>query len=383
MGLMMKKGVVTDADGHEALPDAKIQIVEVRQPDGATARAIHDLSVFPRLAVGDTVLMNTTAEALQLGTGGYHFIHAVLEPSMDAAELGPGHIMKLRYTSLQRAVLAAEEPDSPHHETLAGRRTLEGMPVLLGELHSMLPVAVCWLRHLANQAQPGTKELRIAYIMTDGGALPLSISLHAARLCGLGWLAGTITYGHAYGGDLEAVNKYTALLAARHVLQADIAIVIMGPGIVGTDTVYGYSGMEVGELINAVHALGGTPVAIPRISFADPREQHRGISRHTLTALAVAALAPCSLPLPLLRDPGKIMLLKRQMQQYELDRLHRVRWTEAPSVDELDAALELYGRPVTSMGRGLREDPSFFAGVCGAASVAYRQCLYGQDRQDE
>lgn len=378
MGLMMMKGVVTVADCNEAFSDAQVQIVEVRQSDGATARAIHDLSVFPKLNVGDTVLMNTTAEALQLGSGGYHFIHTVLEPSMDTVVSGPGHIIKLRYTSLQRAVLAAEEPDSPHHETLAGRRTLEGMPVLLGELHSMLPVAVCWLRHLADQMPTETKDPRIAYIMTDGGALPLSISKHAARLGELGWLAGTITYGHAFGGDLEAVNKFTALLAARHVLQADIAIVIMGPGIVGTDTVYGYSGIEVGELINAVHALKGIPTIIPRISFTDHRERHRGISRHTLTALTDAALAPCSLTLPLIRDPKETMLLKRQTLQYELGRLHRIRWTEAPPVNELEAALELYGRPITSMGRGLRDDPAFFAGVCGAASDAYRQFLYVQ-----
>lgn len=379
MGLMLKKGVVTAADCNEAFSNAQVQIVEVRHTNGATARAIHDLSVFPRLAVGDAVLMNTTAEVLQLGTGGYHFIHTVLEPSMDSMIPGPGHIMKLRYTSLQRAVLAVEEPDSPHHKTLAGRKTLEGMPVLLGELHSMLPAAVCWLRHLAGQTQAKTKELRIAYIMTDGGALPLSVSQHAARLGELGWLAGTITYGHAYGGDLEAVNKFTALLAAKHVLQADIAIVIMGPGIVGTDTVYGYSGIEVGELINAVHALKGMPIIIPRISFADPRERHQGISRHTLTALTDAALAPCSLTLPLIRDPRKLMLLKRQTLQYELDRLHCVRWTEAPAMNELKAALGLYGRPVTSMGRGLREDPSFFAGVCGAASDAHRQYLFVQD----
>jgi hypothetical protein len=38
----------------------------------------------------------------------------------------------------------------------------------------------------------------------------------------------------SFGGDLEAVNIYTDELAARHVLKADIIVVSMGPGIVGT-----------------------------------------------------------------------------------------------------------------------------------------------------
>ncbi|WP_245247222.1 MULTISPECIES: DUF3866 family protein [unclassified Paenibacillus] len=378
---MMMKGVVTIADCNGASGTGQVQIVQVLQSDGATARAIHDLTVFPKLVVGDTVLMNTTAESLGLGTGGYHFIHAILEKhsvSAAAALSGEGHIMKLRYTSLQRAVLAAEEPDSPHHKTLAGRRTLERMPVLIGELHSMLPAAVCWLRQLAEETQRGVRELRIAYIMTDGGALPLSISRHAARLSELGWLAGTVTYGHAYGGDLETVNKFTALLAARHVLHCDIAIVIMGPGIVGTGTIYGCSGLEVGELINAVHALKGVPVIIPRISFADPRERHRGISHHTLTALTDAALTPCSLNLPLIPSTRESMLLMRQSQQYELGRLHRLQWMTAPAAGEMEAALKPYGEPITSMGRGLADDPAFFAAVCCAASAAYRQYLKGR-----
>lgn len=378
---MMMKGVVAKADCNGASGTGQLQFVEVLQSDGTTARAIHDLTIFPELAVGDAVLMNTTAEALGLGTGGNHFIHAILDKhgvTAAAALSGEGHIMKLRYTSLQRSVLAAEEQDSPYHETLAGRRTLERMPVLIGELHSMLPAAVCWLRQLAEKSESNVRELRIAYIMSDGGALPLSISRHAARLRELSWLAGTVTYGHAYGGDLETVNKFTALLAARHVLHADIAIVIMGPGIVGTGTVYGCSGLEVGELINAVHALKGMPVVIPRISFADPRERHQGISHHTLTALTDAALTPCVIPLPLITSAKESMLLKRQSLQYELGRLHHLQWMAAPAAGEMVTAFEPYGEPITSMGRGLQDDPAFFAAVCCAASAAFRRYLIGR-----
>ena len=71
------------------------------------------------------------------------------------------------------------------------------------------------------------------------------------------WLKTTITYGQAYGGKVETVSKFSALVAAKHVARADISLVTMGPGIVGTNTRYGFSGLEVGELVNAVYALGG------------------------------------------------------------------------------------------------------------------------------
>ena len=52
------------------------------------------------VAAGDRVVLNTTAVDLGLGTGGWHVVHWNLErDSYD--ERGPGHIMKLRYTSLQ------------------------------------------------------------------------------------------------------------------------------------------------------------------------------------------------------------------------------------------------------------------------------------------
>src|SRR5690606_14285371 len=97
-------------------------------------------------------------------------------------------------------------------------------------------------------------NIKVAYIMSDGGALPLTLSRHAAQLAEMSWLCGTVTYGQAYGGDLETMNKFTALIAARHILQADIIIVCMGPGIAGTGTPLGHTGTEVGELINAVQA---------------------------------------------------------------------------------------------------------------------------------
>ena len=93
--------------------------------------------------------------------------------------------------------------------------------------------------------------------MTDGGALPLAYSRLAAALREAGWLAGTVTAGQAWGGDIEAVSVHNALLAARHVLHADAAVVIQGPGNLGTETPWGFSGVACGDTVNASRRPGG------------------------------------------------------------------------------------------------------------------------------
>lgn len=359
---------------NDTARNQQVQWVVVKERDGALCPAVHDLTTHPPVKDGDKVLLNTTANSLHLSTGGVHFIHAVLNHPYDADQQfeQKGHIMKLRYTSLQRSVLAVEEQDSPFHETLSGRKTLHRMPVLIGELHSMLPIATAWIKELAKESTQHDGDPRMVYIMTDSGALPLGFSHHVNRLRSMNWLDGVITYGHAYGGDLEAVNKFTALLAARHVLQANIAIITPGPGIVGTGTVYGHSGMETGELINAVHALDGIPIAIPRISFADHRQRHRGISHHTLTALKDAALARALVPLPLLNDRDQSDTLIAQVRDSGLDERHQLSWTDAPSLQCMEQVFAAYGEPITSMERELRDDPAFFASVCATAAQSYR-----------
>ena len=71
----------------------------------------------------------------------------------------------------------------------------------------------------------------------------------------------------------------------------DIAVVAQGPGNLGTGTRWGFSGVAAGEAVNAAAALGGRPVASLRISDADPRMRHRGVSHHSLTAYGRVALA--------------------------------------------------------------------------------------------
>ena len=86
------------------------------------------------VAPGDRVVVNTTAVELGLGTGGWHVVHWNLAREAWSQE-GPGHIMKLRYTSLQTDTGVAEED---HASALAGVPDLAGCPVVACGLHSQV-----------------------------------------------------------------------------------------------------------------------------------------------------------------------------------------------------------------------------------------------------
>ena len=134
--------------------------------------------------------------------------------------------------------------------------------------------------------------------MSDGAALPLSLSKIVPILKERGLIDEVVTFGHAFGGDREAVNIFSALLAARHVCRGDAAVVLMGPGVVGTSTKWGTTALEQGYYLNAVQALKGVPVALVRMSEADKRPRHFGISHHTMTVLQDLAHPGCVVPLP-------------------------------------------------------------------------------------
>ena len=151
---------------------------------------------------------------------------------------GPGHIMKVRYTSLQHDAGAAEE----QHPDLPG--TVAGLPVVACSLHSQVAVVAAVARHLVPTA-------RIAYVMTDGAGLPIVLSDLVHELRGAGVIDVTVTAGHAFGGDLEAVAVPSALALARHVADADLVVVGMGPGVVGTGSVLGTTAVEVAGIIDA------------------------------------------------------------------------------------------------------------------------------------
>lgn len=352
MNMQIERGIV--ASVVRDTPSGRELLVEV---NGELERAYQEPAFGVFAEVGDVVTLNTTAVRLGLGTGGLHFVIGVESRDATPRAHAPGHIMKLRYTPLQMAVHAVEEPEHPMHETIRHADSLHGTPVILCELHSMLPAAAMSLHY---QLQ---RPCNLVYIMTDGGALPIQFSKTVEALKQKGLLSATVTIGHAYGGDLEAVNLYSGLLAAKHVLHADCIVVAMGPGIVGTGTPFGHTGIEVGQAVNAVHALEGEAVVVPRLSFADPRDRHRGLSHHTQTALGRVALAQATVPLPNLRDE-EAALVWQQITSAGLHVKHRLVGLSGRSI--LDAA-EHYQVPLRTMGRTLQEDLAFFlaAGAAG------------------
>src|SRR6476469_1586116 len=219
-------------------------------PDEGALPALAYPSLVGIPEVGDDVLLNTTALAQGLGTGGFAMVVAVPD-RLPPDPTGPGHLVKARYTPLQVTVAGVDEQETEHHELLAEADDLGGMPVVIADLHSALPAVLIGM--LATDP-----DLRVAYVMTDGGALPAAFSKALDTLTSS--LAGVITVGQAFGGDLEAVTLHTGLLAAKHVLHADLAIVTQGPGNLGTGTPLGFSGVAAGEACNAVRVLGGEAI---------------------------------------------------------------------------------------------------------------------------
>ena len=310
-------------------------------------------------AVGDRVLLNTGALDLGLGTGGFAIVVAVPD-RLPADVEEPGHVIKARYTPLQVTVLAADEQGSPHHEKLRDADNLGGMPVVVADLHSALAPIVAGIRDRRPDA-------RVVYVMSDGGALPLWMSRTVSALRDAEWLAGTVTVGQAFGGDVEAVTVHSGLLAARHVLRADIAVVTQGPGNLGTGTRWGFSGVASGEAVNAAAVLAGRPVAALRVSAVDPRPRHRGVSHHTLTALGRVALARSDVVLPVI--DGDLGQLIRDACR-PLAQRHRLLEI---SVEGLADALAGSPAPLSSMGRGFADDPAYF--LAGAAAGRHAASL--------
>ncbi|OAR03217.1 hypothetical protein SA87_04825 [Hydrogenibacillus schlegelii] len=403
------------------------EIVLVRTADGHRRRAIHYPGWFGPLRTGQTVWLNVEAVRLGLGAGGFAVVvwaerHAGAEETVketakggteaadqaggkdagveageadaaaraEGAEAGMGTgeaggaeaavgpearrgpaaglereaiVVKERYTPLQFAVPAAEFGVPP------GR--LAGRPVLILPLHSALPLAVRWLR----RRRPGW---RIAFVMTDAAALPGWVSDHLAALYAEGALQAIITAGNAFGGTHEAINRYGGLLVAAR--EAEAILIGPGPGGVGVGHPVANAGAEQAENINAVAALGGIPVLVPRLSAADPRPRHRGLSHHTRTALALAfGSAHLVLPAPAGRRErhsgasaslwavGPVRAAVDAVQAAwaalppAVRRRHRAVFRPLPSPAALDAFDP--GGTVRTMGRDRRADPLYYAGV--------------------
>jgi len=321
--------------------------------EGARAPALAYPDLTGPVREGDVVVLNTSAVALGLGTGGFHLVVAVEGGAPTELSHG-GRMMKARYTPLQAAVESVEEA---HRDALEGSLGLRGTPVVCAPLHSMIaPIAA---------GAKASAKARVVYVMTDGAALPGAFSRLVPRLRETGLLDGFLTCGQAFGGELDAATIWTGLLAAKEILDAEVIVVADGPGNLGTDTKWGVSALSSGHALNAAETLEGRPVAALRVSFADPRERHRVVSHHSLTILAEVCTARANVAVPVLEDEAERTAVWDALRARKLEERHQLVETDGrPALGELVRR----GVAVESMGRTAADDPVFFL-AAGAAGV--------------
>jgi hypothetical protein len=291
---------------------------------------------YPRLTgpveVGDDVLVNVQARALELGSGGFDVLHANLTRGLGLGAAPGAHVMTLPYTPVQAAARFVEEEGE-----LAER--LDGMPVVCCSLHSQVVPAAA-----------GVGEgVRVAYVQLAGGALPVSLSDSVRALKERALVETAIAAGACVGGDVQAVGVASALAwsAAR---GCDVAICSIGPGIVGTASPLGHGGLAAADAANAASALGGSPVLAVRVSERDARERHRGVSHHTRAVLELAIGR---------RAVGWPEGLEAPDWLAEREEVDVSGWQEACE-----------GLPLEHMGRGRDDDPWFFASAFAAGKLA-------------
>jgi uncharacterized protein DUF3866 len=328
---------------------------------GERRRAWADTALLGEMREGDEVVVNVEALDLGLGSGGFDVVHVNLTRGLDGrgAEAGE-HVMKLNYTSLQHPVEPVEPP-------VRSSRDIDGKVAPEGREHAMAVLVLPLHGHLAPAAwaiAQGRSAPKVGYVQTAGGALPGSLSRDVAQLRERELLCDHVTAAPAYGGQREAFSVVGALDAAAHSLGWDVALVAPGPGIVGSATRLGHGGMAALGNAHAALALGLPTLLSPRLSAADPRERHRGVSHHTLTVMRML-LGPVEVAVPSGHPVATAQLAEAAGWRHKL--------REAPA--DL-AGYTASGLPIRTMGRGIEEDPLFFAAPLAAGAYLGTQSTY-------
>ncbi len=299
--------------------------------------AIADLGLVGCCKAGDEVIVNVAARGLGLGSGGFDIVHVNLTRGLAGGGSPGASVMKLNYSSTQHAILPLER-DRP-------LRAPPGMVVVIALHGQLAPLA--WA---LGRARPGSS---VGYVQTPGGALPGSRSRVVRELRTRGLLAAHVTAGPCYGGaDGEAITVIGAIDHGLSDLGWDLTVCGPGPGIIGSASTLGHGGMAALDSAHAGLALGAPTVVVPRLSSADPRARHRGISHHTRTVLELL-LGAVTVPVP----PG----------------VEIPDWGARHSWMRAEADLDGYaasGLPAITMGRTILEDALFFAAPLAAGPVA-------------
>jgi Protein of unknown function (DUF3866) len=323
--LKLRRGVVSGAD------PLVVRVGDEERPAWA------DRALVGEVREGDEVIVNVEARDLGLGSGGFDVVHANLSRGLDAPGAGGATAMKLNYSSLQHPV----EPV----EALPGDGGGRTIPVLVLSLHGQLAPAA-W----------AAEGMRVGYVQTAGGALPGALSRDVAELRRRGHLCDHVTAGPAHCGEREAITVIGALRAAAGPLGWDAVIAGPGPGIVGSGSALGHGGLAALDTAHASLALGHETLVAPRMSSADPRARHRGVSHHTKTVLRML-LGSVRVPAPAGDEAALEGLREACGERHEI-------WPRAAAVDEYAAS----GLSAAHMGRSIEQDRLFFAAALAAGS---------------
>jgi hypothetical protein len=346
--LKLRRAVVREVDAGDGGAEQSLVVALADEP-AQLRDAIADLAMVGRAEVGDEVIVNVQALDLGLGSGGFDVVHANITRGLRAGGAAGAHVMKLNYTSLQHAVEPVEQGEQLHVPL--------PKPVAVLALHGQLaPLAWAFAQAAPSRA--------LGYVQTEGGALPAGRSRTAAELRHRGMLVSHLSAGAAFGGQGEAITTIGALHHGLAKLGWDAAVCGPGPGIVGSSSALGHGGMFALDSAHAALALGCPTVVVARMSSADSRERHRGLSHHTRTVLKLL-LAPAIVALPVREDADLA-------EVHNTPRLARHDWRRLQTDLAGFAASDLRAQ---TMGRGVAEDPLFFdaslaAGAALAAGVA-------------
>lgn len=323
MPLSLRRGRVTGIkEEHDDLTRLEV--------DGKPAIA------YPRLTgpveIGDEVIVNVQARQLELGSGGFDVLYANLTRGLDAGGEQGAHVMTLPYTPLQAATKHVEEDGSM-------AEGLNGLPVVCCSLHSQVAPVRAGLG----------RGRRVAYVQLGGGALPVSFSDTVRTLKRAGLFEVSVAASPCTDADVQAVTPASALAwcAGQGI---DVIICAIGPGIVGTGSLLGHGGIAAAVAANTATALGGTPILAVRMSEADRRERHLGVSHH-VRAILDLCLGDLTIAWP------------RGLEAPD--------WLAPREEVDVEGWHEDCARlPMSHMGRRLEDDPCFFMCAFAAGEVA-------------
>lgn len=343
--------------------DDKIQILNIENKNKSLIeKAINYIDETGICNLMDVVIINSIGNRLELGTGGYNFIYLNLSNKLEGGEIpgrSHGHIIKMKYTPGQIRVKTVEE-NIEFKNIFNIEPKLTPKPVIYVILHSMLSPLVTTIKYI-------DPNITISCVYTYGGAMNANNSFTLKKLKKSGLIDCIITTGECFGGDYEAINIATGILFGFNQLNSDMIVICCGPGVAGSSTFFGFSTFDFIGSIYTAKLFGLCPVLIPRISMADKRERHMGVSMQSISILQTLDFA---VHVPVYKDNEDVVafnFIYNQLSKYNIINKHNVHFIDDIVIKK---AMNNIDPDIRVMGRSYTEDPWFFNNCSSAGAYA-------------